>query len=68
MIKNIIFALSSETAANTPTIEFNPTGFIDQLPAMGFGMLGIFIVIGIIVAATYLLNFIFKPRNKTPKK
>ena len=45
-------------------IEFNPNGFVEQLPKMGTGMLGIFIVIGIIIVATGLINFIFKPRKK----
>ena len=60
MMNNIIFSLSS----TAPSISFNPSGFVEQLPTMGIGMLGIFIVIGIIVGSTYLLNFVFKPRNK----
>ena len=53
---NSIFslALNATTSAvgRTPKIEFTPSGFIEQLPTMGFGMLGIFIVIGIIVGIT----------------
>ncbi len=63
-MNNIIFKLSNDVTTAAPSIEFDPSGFIDQLPTMGLGMLGIFIVIGIIVGATYLINFIFKPRNK----
>ncbi len=73
MLNNLFFNLAASvtettTTAGAPEIQFNPMGFVEQLPAMGFGMLGIFIVIGIIVGATYLLNFIFKPRSKKIKK
>ena len=38
------------------------------LPAMGFGMLCIFIVIGVIIIATYLINKVFsKKQNKEEK-
>lgn len=36
-------------------IDFHPERFIDNLPYMGKGMLGIFIVIGIIIVSVYLL-------------
>lgn len=57
----------TEAITTAPNIEFNPRGFVDNLQYMGFGMLGIFIVIGLIIGATYLVNVIFKQRNKTPK-
>ena len=34
---------------------------------MFFGMLGIFVVIGIIIALTYLLNYIFSDSRKKDK-
>ena len=37
-------------------MEFHPEHFIDNLRYMGLGMLGIFIVIGIILILTLLLN------------
>ena len=43
---------------------FEPGNFINNLQYMGSGMLGIFVVIGIIIGATALLNFIFRPRKK----
>ena len=67
MLKNILFNLSTEAVTDAVNMDFNPQGFLDQLPTMGLGMLGIFIVIAIIMGATYLINFIFRPRNKTPK-
>ena len=38
---------------------FNPMGFVDQLPRMGVGMLVIFVVIGIIIGTTKLVNYLF---------
>ena len=48
---------------------FEPINFILNLEWMGLGMLGIFIVMGIRIGATYLLNHIFakidaKKKNK----
>lgn len=36
--------------------QFNPQAFLNNLDKMGIGMLGIFIVIGVLVAITVLLN------------
>lgn len=40
---------------NLLAIEFNVERFISSLPYVGIGMLGIFIVIGIIIIATMAL-------------
>ena len=40
-------------------IEFNPMGFVEQLPKMGVGMLVIFVVIGMISLTTMLINWLF---------
>lgn len=37
-------------------MEFHPEGFIDNLKYMGVGMLGVFIIVGIIIAATYAIG------------
>ena len=42
---------------------FQPINFVNNLKYMGLGMLGIFIVIGLIVGVTVLLN-----RASAPKK
>ena len=34
---------------------FHPEGFVQQLPKMGIGMLGVFLIVGVIMAATYLI-------------
>ena len=38
---------------------FNPAGFVERLSNMGVGMLVIFVVIGIIILATKLVNYLF---------
>ena len=43
---------------------FEPIKFVENLYYMGIGMLSIFIVIGIVILSTYLLNWIFKERPK----
>lgn len=43
---------------------FNPMAFVENLKYMGLGMLAIFIVIGIIVGITYLLNLLFQDKKK----
>lgn len=48
-------------------LYFNPHAFIDNLYYMFFGMLGILVVIGIIIALTYLLNYIFSDSRKKDK-
>ena len=37
-------------------MEFNPSNFIHSLKYMGIGMLGVFMIIGIIIAATYAIG------------
>ena len=38
---------------------FNPMAFIENLQSMGIGMLVIFVVIGIIILTTMLINWLF---------
>ena len=46
----------TSTAVN---LEFNPMTFVENLTHMGVGMLVIFVVIGIIILATKLVNYLF---------
>lgn len=46
----------TSTAVN---LDFNPMAFVDNLQHMGVGMLVIFVVIGIIILATKLVNYLF---------
>ena len=38
-------------------MEFNPMNFISSLKYMGVGMLGVFMIIAIIISATYLIGY-----------
>lgn len=42
----------------------DPGRFIEMLPKLGIGMISIFIVIGVIILATSLLNKIFSKKKK----
>ncbi|MGM9601315.1 MAG: hypothetical protein ACI3W5_07000 [Faecousia sp.] len=46
----------TNTAVN---LEFNLMAFVENLKYMGIGMLVIFSVIGIIILATKLVNYLF---------
>ena len=46
----------TSTVAN---LQFDPMAFIENLKHMGVGMLVIFAIIGIIILATKLVNFLF---------
>ena len=42
---------------------FEPMNFIKYLPYMGTGLLVIFVIIGILIGITVLLNKIFSKKN-----
>ncbi len=44
-------------------MNINPINFVYNLSYMGIGMLGIFIVIGVIILLTMLLNNITSKKN-----
>ena len=46
----------TNTAVN---LEFNPMAFLENLKHMGVGMLVIFVVIGLIILTTVLINWLF---------
>ena len=43
---------------------FEPINFVNSLKYMGVGMLGVFIIIGIIMAATYAIGRLTSGGNK----
>lgn len=43
-------------------LKFNPMAFVENLRHMGVGMLVIFVIIGIIILATALINKIFSKK------
>ena len=46
-------------AVSAVNLSFDPGAFIQNLKYMGVGMLVIFVVIGIIILATKLVNYLF---------
>lgn len=51
--------LAASKAQNGLDIKFEPEKFIEMLGYMGKGMLVIFVIIGVIILATALINKIF---------
>lgn len=49
-------------------MQFEPKMFVESLKYMGAGMLGIFIVMGIIIIATYGLGRLFSCRTEKQEK
>ena len=43
-------------------MNFNPSAFVENLKYMGLGMLGIFIVIGVIILSVVVLNKATAPK------
>ncbi len=56
-------ATDAENAEDAPKMIFEPMNFVDNLYYMGLGMLGIFVVIGVIILATAALNKLFKEKK-----
>ncbi len=48
-------------------MKINVEQFLDSLPIMLKGFLGIFMILGIIIIATVLLNAVTKKEGKNPK-
>ena len=46
-------------------MEWHPIGFVNNLKYMGLGLLGTFLIIGLIIGATVLCNYGF---NKLSEK
>ena len=42
---------------------FEPIQFVNYLKYMGLGMLGVFLIVGVIVAATYAIGKLTAPKN-----
>ena len=57
-----IFVKTGEFLSNQG-IAFNPNGFTDMLGYMGKGMLVIFIIIGVIILTTLVINKLFSKKQ-----
>lgn len=53
------FLTTVPVAEEGPQIIFDPMNFVENLEYMGVGMLVIFVVIGIIILSTKLINYLF---------
>ncbi len=60
MIDNLIFMVIN--------LAVNVNSWKDSLPVVLYGMLGIFIVIGVIVGITYLLNRLTSKKSENKNK
>ncbi|MGN0522069.1 MAG: OadG-related small transporter subunit [Eubacterium sp.] len=49
------------------TMAINASSWKETIPVMIFGMVGIFLVIGVIIIATYLINKVFSKKKKDDK-
>ena len=53
------FLTTTLTSEAAPQLFFEPGNFVENLRYMGIGMLVIFVVIGLIILATALINYLF---------
>lgn len=51
--------LSAPVAQEAAKVAFNPVNFVKNLQYMGIGMLVIFVIIGIIILTTLVINKVF---------
>lgn len=56
LLSNILL---SATAGEAQELFFEPGNFVGNLRYMGIGMLVIFMVIGIIILSTIVINYLF---------
>ena len=59
MLKTSVAATEPVVEEAAPELFFEPSGFVDKLSNMGIGMLVIFVVIGIIILTTMMINKVF---------
>ena len=57
------WVLSIGDAVATFFLNIDGQGLLDSLEIMGVGYLGIFIVIGIIILAVYVINWLFRGKD-----
>lgn len=62
-----MFSLINTLNLMLVTLAINSSSWKSTVPVMIFGMIGIFIVIGVIILVTYGLNKIFSKNKKKDK-
>ena len=58
-LNTLLVSEAPEAAAGAADVVFQPASFIENLQYMGIGMLVIFLVIGLIILSTKLINYLF---------
>ena len=56
---NLLTAFLTATTGGLGNLFFEPSNFVGNLKNMGIGMLVIFVIIGVIILATKLVNYLF---------
>ena len=56
---NFLAAAVENMPSAAPDLFFEPSNFIGNLRYMGIGMLVIFVIIGVIILANTLINYLF---------
>ena len=51
-------------ASTGVNLNFDPFAFVENLQYMGVGMAVIFVIIGVIIAATSLINYLFSDNEE----
>ena len=59
MLQFLTNTLLGSAPAQNPQLVFEPAMFISNLRYMGIGMVVIFIIIGVIILSTMLINYLF---------
>ncbi|MBQ3085188.1 MAG: hypothetical protein IJC46_07060 [Clostridia bacterium] len=57
-------AVKNTAEKATESLDFIPMRFVSMLDEMGIGMLVIFILIGVIIGSTLLVNKLFSKKDK----
>lgn len=68
MDTTVITEVATSAAQMQYKFDITPDNFIETLPIMGKGMLGIFIVMGIIIFCVTLLNNLGSPERKQKRE
>ncbi len=55
-------AVETAAEAGSGSGGFNPMAFVENLRYMGVGMLGVFMIIGVIILATYAIGKFTQPK------
>ena len=58
-LNTLLVSEAPEAAVGAADVVFQPASFIENLQYMGIGMLVIFLVIGLIILSTKLINYLF---------